>query len=204
LLYREHATHHEELVMTHIQVILGSTRQGRFGGKVANWFMQHAAAYPDLSAELVDLADWPLPFFDAPVPPAMQEPQDARTVAWADKVSAADGYVLVTPEYNHGYPAVLKNALDHVVRPWRHKPVGFVGYGGPGAGVRAVEQLRQVVVELEMVPLRQQVALQNVYMAFDIDGALTNPTGPDRQAAAVLDELAWWSRSLSHLRAAAR
>jgi hypothetical protein len=121
----------KEHVMTHLQVILGSTRQGRFGDKVAYWFMQHAAAHPDLNAELVDLADWPLPFFNSPVPPAMQEPQDPQAVAWANKISAGDAYVLVTPEYNHGYPAVLKNALDHAVRPWRHKPVGFVGYGGP-------------------------------------------------------------------------
>ena len=188
--------------MTHIQVILGSTRPGRFGDKVAGWFMQHAAAHPDLSAELVDLADWPLPFFNSPVPPAMQESQDPQIVAWADKVSAADGYVLVTPEYNHGYPAVLKNALDHVVRPWRHKPVGFVGYGGPGAGIRAVEQLRQVVVELEMIPLRQQVSIPNVYMAFGNDGTLLEPSGPDRQAAAVLGELAVWSQQLNDMRAA--
>ena len=186
--------------MTHIQVILGSTRPGRFGDKVAGWFMQHAAAHPDLSAELVDLADWPLPFFNSPVPPAMQESQDPLIVAWAHKVSAADGYVLVTPEYNHGYPAVLKNALDHVVRPWRHKPVGFLGYGGPGAGIRAVEQLRQVVIELEMIPLRQQVSIPNVYMAFDSGGALKDPTKADRQAAAVLNEIALWTHSLNHLR----
>jgi NAD(P)H-dependent FMN reductase len=187
--------------MMHVQVILGSTRQGRFGDKVADWFMQHAAARPDLSAELVDLADWPLPFFNSPVPPAMQESQDPQSVAWGEKVSAADAYVLVTPEYNHGYPAVLKNALDHVVRPWRQKPVGFVGYGGPGAGIRAVEQLRLVAVELEMIPLRQQVSIPNVYLAFGPDGTLTDPSGPDRQAAAVLDELARWSHSLSEPRA---
>jgi NAD(P)H-dependent FMN reductase len=122
-------------------------------------------------------------------------------VAWGEKVSAADAYVLVTPEYNHGYPAVLKNALDHVVRPWRQKPVGFVGYGGAGAGVRAVEQLRQVVVELEMIPLRQQVSIPNVYLAFGPDGTLTDPTGPDRQASAVLDELTSWSRASSEMRA---
>ena len=186
--------------MTHIQVILGSTRQGRFGDKIAGWFMQHAAAHPDLDVELVDLADWPLPFFNSPVPPAMQEPQDPEAVAWANKISAGDAYVLVTPEYNHGYPAVLKNALDHAVRPWRHKPVGFVGYGGPGAGIRAVEQLRQVVIELEMIPLRHQVTIPNVYQAFDSDGTLKNPTGPDRQAEAVLDEIAVWSRSLNTMR----
>lgn len=188
--------------MTHIQVILGSTRQGRYGDKVARWFMQHAEAHPGLTAELLDLSDWPLPFFDSPVPPAMQEPDDPRAVAWSEKVGQADGYVIVTPEYNHGYPAVLKNAIDHVVRAWRHKPVGFVGYGGPGAGIRAVEQLRQVVVELEMLPMRQQVSIANVYRAFDGDGVLTDAGMADRQAAAVLDELAHWSRSLHDVRAA--
>jgi len=176
--------------MQHIHVILGSTRQGRFGDKVAQWFMQHAATRTDLTAELVDLADWPLPFFSSPVPPAFGPSSDAQTRAWAAKVDQADGYVLVTPEYNHGYPAVLKNALDHVYREWSGKPVGFVGYGGPGGGIRAVEQLRQVVVELSMFPLRQQVVVPNVYQAFDGSGALIAGAGPDRQAVAVLDELA--------------
>ncbi len=188
--------------MTHVQVILGSTRQGRSGEKVAHWFLQHAGQRPEFTVELVDLVDWPLPFIDTPVPPAMRESEHPRTRAWAQKVASADGYVLVTPEYNHGYPAVLKNALDHVYRPWRHKPVGFVGYGGPGAGVRAVEQLRQVVVELDMIPMRQQVAIPNVYMAFTADGTLEDPVGPDRQAAAVLDELARWLPALETARAA--
>ncbi len=188
--------------MTHIQVILGSTRQGRSGEKVARWFIQHAEQRPEFTVELVDLMDWPLPFIDTPVPPAMKESEHPQTRAWAQKVATADGYVFVTPEYNHGYPAVLKNALDHVYRPWRHKPVGFVGYGGPGAGVRAVEQLRQVVVELEMIPMRQQVAIANVYMAFTPDGTLKDPAGADRQAAAVLDELARWLPALQTARAA--
>jgi NAD(P)H-dependent FMN reductase len=190
--------------MTHVQVVLGSTRQGRFGDKVAHWFMQHATAHPDLSAELVDLADWPLPFFNSPVPPAMLESQDPAVLAWSEQVSAADAYVLVTPEYNHGYPAVLKNALDHLVRPWRDKPVGFVGYGGAGAGIRAVEQLRQVVLELEMIPLRHQVAIPNVYAAFDADGALKDPGGPGHQARTLLDELSRWSAAADQLRAVTR
>ena len=176
--------------MPHIQVILGSTRQGRTGDKVANWFMQHAAARPEITTELVDLIEWPLPFFDSPVPPAFGPSPDPRTRAWADKVGQADGYVLVTPEYNHGYPAVLKNALDHVYREWNGKPVSFVGYGGPGGGVRAVEQLRQVVIELSMLPLRQQVILANAYAAFDGAGLLKASATPDRQAEAVLTELA--------------
>jgi len=188
--------------MTHLQVILGSTRQGRHGEKVARWFLEHARQRPDVTVELVDLADWPLPFLASPVPPAMAESQDPQTVAWAEKVAAADGYVLVTPEYNHGYPAVLKNALDHVFRPWNGKPVAFVGYGGPSGGIRAVEQLRQVVVELEMVPMRQQVSIFNVYMAFDDSGKLTQPDLPDRQAQAVLNELGEWLVRLGRHRSA--
>lgn len=183
--------------MPNIQVILGSSRQGRSGEKVARWFMSHAQARPDLDVELVDLRDWPLPFFDQQTPPTMGGYSDPAQQRWAAQVARADGYVLVTPEYNHGYPAVLKNALDHLFAEWNGKPVGFVGYGGPGGGLRAVEQLRQVVVELEMVPMRQQVAIGNVYAAFDQDGRLANPEHHDRKARAVLDELAGWTARLA-------
>jgi NAD(P)H-dependent FMN reductase len=177
--------------VTHIQIILGSTRQGRVGERVANWFMHHARIRTDFTTELLDLADWPLPFFNAPVPPAFGPSSDPQTRAWGTRIAQADGYILVTPEYNHGYPAVLKNALDHLYQEWNGKPVGFVGYGGPGGGIRAVEQLRQVVVELGMVPLRQQVILANAYQAFDEAGGLKEAGAPDRQAAAVLDEIAY-------------
>jgi NAD(P)H-dependent FMN reductase len=188
--------------MPNIHVILGSTRQGRSGEKVARWFMAHARARSDLDVELVDLRDWPLPFFDQQVPPMMGGYSDAAQQRWAAQVARADGYVLVTPEYNHGYPAVLKNALDHLFSEWNGKPVAFVGYGGPGGGLRAVEQLRQVVVELEMVPMRQQVAIAGVYAAFDRDGRLADPEQYDRQAGAVLDELAGWTARLAGTQAA--
>jgi NAD(P)H-dependent FMN reductase len=179
-----------------VQVILGSTRQGRAGERVARWFVQQAAARDDLVTELVDLRDHPLPFFDQPVPPMRGGYTDPAQVRWAEQVARADAFVLVTPEYNHGYPAVLKNALDHLYAEWVGKPVGFVGYGGPGAGLRAVEQLRQVVVELGMVPMRQQVAVPAVYSAFGEDGSMVVP-GADRQATAVLDELAGWAARLA-------
>ena len=186
--------------MPNIHVILGSTRQGRSGERVARWFMAHARARSDLDVELVDLRDWPLPFFDQQMPPMMGGYSDEAQQRWAEQVARADGYVLVTPEYNHGYPAVLKNALDHLFSEWNGKPVAFVGYGGPGGGLRAVEQLRQVVVELEMVPMRQQVAIAGVYAAFDQDGRLAKHY--DRQAGAVLDELAGWTTRLAGTRAA--
>ena len=183
----------------HTQIVLGSTREGRFGEAVAQWFAEIAAQREDMTSELVDLRDWELPFLSTPIPPAMEAPVDEDSRRWAAKVSEADGYVFVTPEYNHGYPAVLKNALDHVFHPWNRKPAAFVGYGGPAGGVRAVQQLRQVVVELEMVPLRRQVIIPRVYSAFDEDG---QPRDPDlqAQASAVLDELSWWSALLRNAR----
>jgi NAD(P)H-dependent FMN reductase len=186
--------------MPNIQVILGSTRQGRSGDKVASWFMEHARARTALDAELVDLRDWPLPFFDQPLPPAMGSPTDALQQRWARQVARADGFVLVAPEYNHGYPAVLKNALDHLYAEWNGKPVAFVGYGGSGGGLRAVEQLRQVVVELEMVPLRQQVAIAGAHGAFDEQGRLRDAARYDAQAGALLDELTRWTSVLATAR----
>ena len=183
-----------------IQIILGSTRQGRSGGKVARWFGDVAASRDDLNVELVDLRDWPLPFFDEPIPPMRRLGEDERIQAWAGKIREADGFVLVTPEYNHGYPAVLKNALDHLYYEWNDKPVGFVGYGGQSGGIRAVQQLRQVVIELAMVPMRQQVILPKVYTAFDDAGNITDE-GLNRSASAVLDELVPWAELLQTRRA---
>lgn len=149
-----------------IQVILGSTRQARFGDKPAHYVLGELQKRPDVRAELVDLRDWPLPFFDHPVSPMRAKITEPAIVPkWAAKVGEADGYVIVTPEYNHGYSAVLKNALDWVYAEWTRKPVGFVGYGSTG-GARAIEQLRQVVVELEMVPLREAIHIpMEVYFA---------------------------------------
>ena len=172
-----------------MQVLLGSTRQGRVGGRIARWFLEQARGRDDLVLELVDLRDWPLPFFDSPVPPARGSYEDPAQQAWAAHVARADAYVLVTPEYNHGYPAVLKNALDHLFAEWRGKPVAFVGYGGTGGGIRAVEQLRQVVVELDMHPLRDAVHIHRAYAAFDDHGQLREPWHA-RDAVAVLDGIA--------------
>jgi NAD(P)H-dependent FMN reductase len=149
-----------------IHVILGSTRQSRFGDKPAHYVLGELEKREAVRAELVDLRDWPLPFFDHPVSPMRAKITEPAIVAkWAAKVGEADGFVMVTPEYNHGYPAVLKNALDWVYREWTKKPVGFVGYGGMG-GSRAIEQLRQVVVELDMIPIREAIHIpMEVYLA---------------------------------------
>ena len=139
-----------------VLIILGSTREGRLGEDVARWLMRQLSGRQDADFELADLREYRLPIYEGPSP----DHRDAAVRRWADKVAAADGYVVVTPEYNHGYPAVLKSALDHAYQEWNRKPVAFVSYGGHAAGYRAVEQLRQMALELQMVPIREQVGIR--------------------------------------------
>ncbi len=178
----------------HILVILGSTRQGRKGEAVARWFMERTGRRSEATFELADLRDWPLPFIDSPMPPASGQ-YDPAALPWAEKVSTADGFVFVTPEYNHGYPAVLKNALDHIYHEWGNKPGAIVSYGSYGAGYRAAEQLRQVLVELGVAPIRRQVGIPAVWAAFDEQGRIRDGA-QDRSADALLDELLWWTAAL--------
>jgi NAD(P)H-dependent FMN reductase len=160
-----------------IQIILGSTRQNRFSEKPARYIASELKKRDDVQVELIDLKDWPLPFFDEPVSPAGNQGKYANELGkkWAAKVGEADAYIFVTPEYNHGYPAVLKNALDWVFPEWNHKPVGFVGYGNAG-GARAIEQLRQVVIELQMLPIRNAIHIPlEVYLAVMNEKLPVNP-----------------------------
>lgn len=181
----------------HIQIVIGSIREGRVGGSVARWFATQAAKRSDMSTEVVDLREWNLPFLTQPMPP-MRGYRDELTKRWAAKVAEADGYVLVTPEYNHGYPASLKNALDHVYGEWTRKPVSYVSYGGPAGGARGVEQLRQVAVEFQQAPLRQQVMIHRFWEHLGTDGFNGAPFETD--ATALLDELAWWAHALQAAR----
>ncbi len=183
-----------------ILVILGSTRQGRQGENVARWLMGQLALRSDADFELVDLRDYPLPFYDSPVPPALGQ-YGPETQRWAEKVGSADGYIIIVPEYNHSFPAVLKNALDHLYREWHRKPVAFVSYGAGAAGYRAVEQLRQIAVELQMVPIREQVGIPFVWAAFDEAGALTQ-RGIEQAVSRMVDDLLWWARALMAARSA--
>jgi NAD(P)H-dependent FMN reductase len=183
-----------------ILIVLGSTRQNRQGETVARWVYECASGRADTAFELVDLKDWPLPFLETPIPPAMGQ-YDAATRRWADKIASADGYLFAAPEYNHGYPAVLKNALDHLYHEWGHKPAAVVSYGASSGGYRAAEQLRQVFVELRMVPVREQVGIPNVWQAFDDQGH-PRDGGLTRAAAIMLDELVWWAATLKPAREA--
>ena len=189
-----------------ILVILGSTREGRYGDKPARWISDFLDEDPRLEAELVDLRDWPLPMFDQPRAPArVTDGEYGHPVAnrWAAKVAKADGFVMTAAEYNHGYTPVLKNALDWIYREWCRKPVTFVGYGNMG-GARAVEQLRQVAVELQMAPIKLAVHIPGpVYLATMKETAPVDPShfAPVEKAAlAMREDLAWWASALREAR----
>ena len=160
-----------------IQIIIGSTRQGRYADKPARYIADELAKREGVQVEVVDLRDWPLPFFDEPMGPAMLNGNYSNELAkkWAAKVAEADGFIMIAPEYNHGYTAVLKNAIDWLYSEWVNKPVGFVSYGSVG-GARAIEQLRQVVIELQMLPIKNSVHIPvEVYIATMKEPVPVNP-----------------------------
>ncbi len=177
-----------------IGIVIGTTREGRFGEKPARWVLDAASGRTDLDFEIVDLRDYPLPLFDEATGPAMAPPEDETALRFGEKMADLDGYVFVTAEYNHGVPGVLKNALDHVYPECNRKPAAFVGYGGVG-GARAVEQLRLVCVELQMAPTRTAVhiGMEPYLAAFTGDKQLSDFGYLTEAAEAALDELAWWA-----------
>jgi NAD(P)H-dependent FMN reductase len=184
-----------------VQVITGTTREGRFSERVAAWVAERLAVRDDFAIELVDLRDHPLPFFDAVSPARTGRDYPRDDVArLGQTIDRADGYVVLTGEYNHGYPAVLKNAMDWTFVEWRRKPINFVGWGNVG-GARAIEQLRQVAVEFEMAPLRHAVHILPEIMiaarqAEDPDDwSVFGPLEP--KLALLADDLAWWARTLA-------
>jgi NAD(P)H-dependent FMN reductase len=185
--------------MTRIGIILGSTRPNRNGEQVARWVLQQASQRDDAQFELVDLLDYPLPHLDEPMSPSFGQYQHEHTKAWAAKVASFDGFVMVTPEYNHSTSGVLKNAIDYLYAEWANKAVGFVSYGGSG-GARAVEHLRLVCGELQMADVRQQVALS---LATEFENYRVFRPAPHNEAAlrTMLDQVIAWSTALAPLRA---
>lgn len=184
--------------MLRIAIILGSTRPGRNGEAVARWVNSIAQERTDATYELVDLKDFNLPLLDEPEPPAMGKYSKDHTKKWAEKIASFDGYVFVTPEYNHGIPGALKNAIDFLYKEWNNKAAGFVGYGS-ALGARAVEQLRLVMGEVQIADVRAQVML-SLYADFE-NGKVFKPS--DRQEKSVngmLEQVVAWSRALKTLR----
>ena len=182
-----------------VKVIIGSTREGRFSDKVASWLMAELAKNTEIEAEALDLRDYPMPFFDQQETPSYKSKPyaDPVVVKWTAKIAEADAFIMIAPEYNHGYSAVLKNALDWVYQEWNNKPVGFVSYGSV-AGGRAIEQLREVVIELQMAPIRNAV-----HIAYDAVMAVSKGAAPAQalalyveRAQGLVKQLTWWARAL--------
>jgi NAD(P)H-dependent FMN reductase len=183
-------------------VILGSIREVRRGGRVAKWLMPQLEQYKDFEAELLDLNDYPLPFFDESNSPEGLEGNYTNEVAkrWSAKVAEKDAFIIITPEYNHGTSAVLKNALDWLYGEWSKKPVAFISYApGAAGGIRGVEQLRQNVIELQMAPMREAVHIAGVLDYLDEDGATLRGHLNERLAP-LMGELSWWAKALKAAR----
>ncbi|MEV6959422.1 NAD(P)H-dependent oxidoreductase [Streptomyces sp. NPDC051207] len=178
-----------------VTLVIGSNRHGRFGPVVADWLLGHLDDHPDLVPRVVDVAATDLPTTLARGPRAAAALADVTP-----KLAEADAFVVLTPEYNHSFPAGLKNLIDWHYAEWRAKPVALASYGGLSGGLRAVEHLRQVFAELHAVTVRDTVSFHNAGAAFDDAGTLKDPSGPDAAAKVMLDQLAWWARALREAR----
>ncbi|HEY5096367.1 MAG TPA: NAD(P)H-dependent oxidoreductase [Candidatus Eremiobacteraceae bacterium] len=187
-----------------ISVIVGSTREGRFSEKPAKWILQHLKKREGVDARLLDLRDFPMPFFDQQATPAApgRAPYENPVVQkWIAAIEQSDGFVFVTPEYNYGTSAVLKNAIDWTYREWNRKAAAFVSYGS-AMGVRSVQQLRETMVEVQIAPVRSAVhipvaTLMAHYKGGDVDAGLAELEAP---AAKMIDDLLWWTAALKTAR----
>jgi NAD(P)H-dependent FMN reductase len=183
-----------------LQIIIASTRPGRVGLPVAEWVTAHAEGHSAFEVEVVDLAVVDLPFFDEASHPRLQRYEHEHTKAWSATVSRADAFVFVMPEYNFGFTAPLKNAIDFLHVEWQYKAVGLVSYGGVAAGTRAAQMIKQVVTTLKMVPLFEAVSIPFVAQFIDDDGVLTPNENMENAATAMLDELVRVTNALRTLR----
>jgi len=188
--------------MPRLNVIIASTRPGRAGGQIGDWFTTLARQHGGFDVTVVDLAELDLPLLDEPHHPADANYLHEHTKRWSVITDDADAFVFVMPEYNNGYNAPLKNAIDYLYEEWAYKPVAFVSYGMSSAGLRAVNMIKQVVTNLRMMPVSEPVAIP-LRQALDADGRLVTKPYMEKAAAEMLDELLRLAGALSPLRQAA-
>ena len=187
--------------MPTLQIVIASTRPGRVGLPVGQWFEGQARAHGGFDVDVADLAEIGLPFMDEPNHPRLRAYTHDHTKAWSARVDAADAFVFVTPEYNYGMVAPLKNAIDFLHQEWSHKPVGFVSYGGVSAGTRGVQMAKQVVTTLGMVPVQEAVSIPFVTQFIDDDGVVQANETMEKASQAMLDGLLRMESALRVLRA---
>lgn len=186
-----------------IAIVVGSTRAARFADKPVEWIAKIARQHADLDVEIVDLRDFPLPFFDEVASSAWVPSQNEVAQRWQKKVAEFDGFIFTAAEYNHGPTAVLKNAIDYAANEWNKKPAGFVGYGGVG-GARAVEQLRMHAVELQMAPVKAAVHITwgDFLAVREGQKKLDELEHLNQAAQALVNDVAWWAKALKKAREA--
>ncbi|HYG83836.1 MAG TPA: NAD(P)H-dependent oxidoreductase [Verrucomicrobiae bacterium] len=188
--------------MIHIIIITASNRPGRFGVKPTEWVLQTAKARFGNKAEfsVVDVAELALPFLDEPTPALYDRYENKHTKAWAKTIAEADGFIIVTPEYNHSFPAPLKNAIDYLWKEWNHKPVSFVSYGSSAGGVRAVEHLRGVAVQVKLFALFEHVLIPNYWTQVNEAGDFTPDDKQNADLNKALEEITFWAEKLKAIR----
>ncbi|RWD64355.1 NADPH-dependent FMN reductase [Mesorhizobium sp.] len=186
-----------------IAIVVGSTRAARFADVPTQWIAKIAKAHADVDVEIVDLRDWPLPFFDEVASSAWAPSQNEVAQRWQKKVAEFDGFIFTAAEYNHAPTGVLKNAIDYAANEWNKKPAGFVGYGSVG-GARAVEQLRLIAVELQMAPVKSAVhiAWGDFLAVRQGEKKLEDLEHLNQAAVALVNDVAWWAKVLKAARAA--
>jgi NAD(P)H-dependent FMN reductase len=188
--------------MPNLTIIVGSTRPGRAGLPISQWFTARAKDHGGFDVTVADLAELDLPMLDEPNHPRLGQYTKRHTREWSAIIDAADAIVFVTPEYNYGYPASIKNAIDYLHKEWNYKPVGFVSYGGIAAGTRAVQQLKQVLTTLRMFPVFESVNIPFHTQFLDEDGVLVPNEIMEQAADAMLNELGRTEEALRPLRSA--
>ena len=187
--------------MIKIKILAGSVRPGRFNIQPATWIYEAARKRTDIEVQLLDLAEINLPFLDEPVPPSLHQYSNEHTKEWSKVVDEADGFIFVTPEYNHSFSPVLKNAIDYLFNEWNYKPVSFVSYGSLAGGARAVEHLRAVAAEIKMYDLREQIMLPNYWENMDETSKYRFNEKHEKSAGEMLDNLTFWAKKMKEARA---
>jgi NAD(P)H-dependent FMN reductase len=186
--------------MPNLLIIIASTRPGRVGLPIGRWFEQRARDHGGFDVTVADLAEWRLPFMDEPNHPRLQRYSHQHTKRWSAAVEAADAFVFVMPEYNHGINAPLKNAIDYLHNEWMYKPLGLVSYGGVSAGTRAAQMVKQVVLSVKLTPVGEAVSIPFVKQFLDDDGLIQANEAMLQSSTAMLDELVRVEAALRPLR----
>lgn len=186
-------------IMIKIKIISGSTRPKRFNIQPCEWIYEEASKRDDFEVEFIDLKEVGLPFLDEPIPPSQGKYQNEHTKKWSTVIDEADGFIMVTPEYNHSYAPVLKNAIDFLFKEWHYKPVTFISYGSLAGGARSVEHLRGVCAEVKMYDLREHILFPNYWNDMD-NGTYQFTAEHSKQANEMFDSLAFWAKIMKEAR----